>query len=596
MAISDAFAQTQWFRLLVGVLAQTGVRHVIVSPGSRSTPLVCAVERQAGLHVTSCIDERQAAFIALGLARVTGEPCALVCTSGTAPAHYYPAVIEAKHSAIPLIIISADRPAEFHGNGSSQTTDQARLFGQHVRGFFDLGTPEARPSALSGLVRKVAQGVGLSRGPHPGPVHFNAQAFKPLEPVLSSNADEVAHEARVDALRQQPSHHFHAGIATPSAATASMLTQRWADACRPVLLCGPSACYAPCSALSEFARRTHWPVLAEITHPLRQTRATQGVALIEDFELVARAAPQGLTPDLVVCVGAAPTSSAWLNWLAQCNASIDVLAPHELVDPLNRANNVAQCDAEAVFEAVNHRLPQVVSAERTAQWLVWGETWQNASTDAKRRVEAYLTNEPSPERPTGEASFTEAHVIADAAKAVRENDVVTLGNSLPIRVAETFFRPKVPYVCVSQRGVSGIDGLVAGAVGAYLGTGRRGWLILGDVSAVHDLSSLRLLRAHDANVVVLIVDNDGGRIFDSLPVAKHLTDLNAWTTPHHTAFDAVASALGVPAVQVTTREQLCQTLARVPEKGPLVVWARVAADGAQVAYRELTAPTTRVTA
>ncbi len=306
MTIRDAFAQTQWFHLLASGLARSGVRHVIVSPGSRSTPLVCAILEQPNLRVTLCIDERAAGFIALGLARSTGEPCAVVCTSGTAPAHYYPAVIEAAHSGVPLLVLSADRPLELQANGASQTTDQTRLFGTHVRGFFELGTPQARTAALQGLVRKVAQAVALARGPQPGPVHVNAQAFKPLEPVTSASAEEVNLEQQVAKLIADTSHQFHTGTLAPSLATATTLAERWIGAHKPVLFCGPAACHTEIAAAAAFAGHTGWPVLAEITHPLRQAADRFSFALIDAFELVVRDNPEHLQPDLVVSVGATP--------------------------------------------------------------------------------------------------------------------------------------------------------------------------------------------------------------------------------------------------------------------------------------------------
>lgn len=580
MAIRDAFAQTQWFRLLSASLARSGVRHVIVSPGSRSTPLVCAFERQPELRITLCIDERAAGFIALGLARATGEPSAVLCTSGTAPAHYFPAVMEAQHSGIPLLIVSADRPAELQANGAAQTTDQTRLFGAHVRGFFDLGTPQARNAALSGLTRKVAQAVAQSRGAHPGPVHINAPAFKPLEPVDSNGDEEKQLEQRVNALIQRSSHDFHAGWLTPSDATTRLLARRWAAARRPLLFCGPSACHDESSALASFASHSGWPVLAEITHPLRQSRKRDEVVLIDAFDLVVREPPDRLQPDLVVSVGATPTSGAWLNWLSQLDAAeLDVVAPSALIDPLNRATTVIQCHEQPLFAALGKELPNHVTESRAEEWAHWGSQWQAANDEAQRRVQSYLS--------LPDADFAEAHVLAEVSKHVRDGDFVMLGNSLPIRLAETFFSAEIDYSCLSQRGVSGIDGLIAGAIGANLGTGRRTWLLLGDVSAVHDLGSLRLLAQHAGNVVVVIIDNDGGRIFDSLPVKQVVPNTTAWTTPHATPFAALAKAFGLPTGAVSTRTELERTLLRLPHTGPFVLWARVAADGALRAYEAL---------
>ncbi len=239
-----------------------------------------------------------------------------------------------------------------------------------------------------------------------------------------------------------------------------------------------------------------------------------------------------------------------------------------------------QCDDEALFEAVNRSLPGLVSTERLRQWRAWGAQWQNANAAAKQRLALHLSA-------ANERELSEAVVMAEVSKYVLANELVMFGNSLPIRLAETFFAAKVPYRCISQRGVSGIDGLIAGAIGSNLGTGKRTWLLLGDVSAVHDLSSLRLLQELGSNVVVVIVDNDGGRIFDSLPVTKQVADARPWTTPHQTPFGAVATALGLPTVRATTRQELTAGLSNAPSFGPLVVWACVAPSGALLAYQDL---------
>jgi 2-succinyl-5-enolpyruvyl-6-hydroxy-3-cyclohexene-1-carboxylate synthase len=582
MPIRDAFAQTQWFRLLTAGLVQSGIRHVVVSPGSRSTPLVCALTQHPALRLTVSIDERSAGFIALGISRATSATCVVVCTSGTAPAHYLPAVMEAWHSAIPLLVISADRPSELQANGSAQTTDQGRLFGSHVRAFFELGTPEARIAALQGLARKIAQGAAITRGPHPGPVHFNAQAFKPLEPVAADNSEELTLEQSVEVMIGRQSREFFHGVSTPNDATIAALAQRWASARKPLIFCGPSSHRRANLGLTAFATATGWPILAEITHPVRQAPPVSPCVVIDAFDLVARARPEELAPDLVVSIGGTPTSSAWLNWLSQSAVTqVHVVGTNGLIDPLNRAAVMIECDEEAIFEAMREPLVAATGTTRRAEWMAWRDSWLTANVAAKRKVNLLLAS-------ANTTTFTEAHVVAEVAKHVRPTDVVMFGNSLPIRVAETFFQPEGAFTCISQRGVSGIDGLIAGAIGSSIGTSARTSLVLGDVSAVHDLGSLRLLSETQATVVVVIIDNAGGRIFDTLPIAKQTTDLSPWTTPHNTAFDDVARAFGLAAAQVASRVELKGTLSHLPIAQSIVIWARVAPSGAETTYRELT--------
>ncbi|MBZ0122181.1 MAG: 2-succinyl-5-enolpyruvyl-6-hydroxy-3-cyclohexene-1-carboxylate synthase, partial [Sandaracinaceae bacterium] len=193
---------TTWSRLVIGSLASAGVRDVVVSPGSRSTPFVLAAARHGGLRVHEVIDERAAGFFALGLARLGGPPPLLLCTSGTAPAHYYPAIVEASLAELPLVALTADRPPELADCGAPQTIDQTRLFGAHARLFADLGAPD--PEALEGLRRLISQAVLRSRYPIPGPVQLNARARKPLEPRSPASAGERALEERARAIAERP--------------------------------------------------------------------------------------------------------------------------------------------------------------------------------------------------------------------------------------------------------------------------------------------------------------------------------------------------------------------------------------------------------
>jgi 2-succinyl-5-enolpyruvyl-6-hydroxy-3-cyclohexene-1-carboxylate synthase len=174
---------TEWARLLMASLRAAGVRDVVLSPGSRSTPFTWAALQDAGLRCRTIIDERSAAFFAVGQARLTGLPTVLVCTSGSAAANYFPAVVEAAESATPLVLLTADRPFELQHAAAPQTIDQTRLFGDYARRFFELGMPDADPAMLEALQRMAAQAVLASRSPLPGPVHLNARARKPLEPA-----------------------------------------------------------------------------------------------------------------------------------------------------------------------------------------------------------------------------------------------------------------------------------------------------------------------------------------------------------------------------------------------------------------------------
>lgn len=571
MTLGPGHVQTQWMRLLVATLRDAGIEHFIISPGSRSTPIVAALQRES-FHLHLCVDERAAAFVALGVARALGRPAALVCTSGTAGAHYYPAVIEAAQSDLPVLILTADRPPELQENASAQTINQHHLFGGYARGFFDLGSPDARAAALRGLRRKLVQAVALTRGPRPGPVHLNVPAYKPLEPEEPTSDAERAHARATNELAQLPIAQVYPSSSTPTAETALEVAHAWAQAKRPLLFCGPYVGQAQFDAVAAFVRRTGWPVLAEITHPLRQLLA--GDALLCDaFDVIARARPASLTPDLVVSIGATATSSAWQEWLAK-NPSLTLHAvqPHAYADPYNRLERLVQCDPNTLFAALRDE----VSAADPA----WAVAWTRANGVARSLARSALLADAMPE-------FSEADVFAELGKTLQDQDALFLGNSLPIRVAETFLSSASRYRCVSQRGVNGIDGLIAGAVGTALASRGRTLLVLGDVSALHDLGSLQLLCGLKPSLLVCILDNRGGRIFDGLPVARVASNLDPWTTPHEHDLAAVARALRLPTWSVATRQELSDAIAQRPQHGPAVFVCNVDPTGAQRVYAQL---------
>ncbi|HRI55183.1 MAG TPA: 2-succinyl-5-enolpyruvyl-6-hydroxy-3-cyclohexene-1-carboxylic-acid synthase, partial [Pseudomonadota bacterium] len=238
--MSEANLLAEWARLLLGSLAAAGVREVVVSPGARSTPFVCAAHAEPQLRCWDVIDERAAAFFALGQARVTGRPSLLICTSGTAGAHYLPAVIEAGAAHLPLLVLTADRPFELQDCGAPQTIDQIKLLGGHARRFFELGMPDPSDLSLRALRRLAAQAVLTTTWPTPGAVHLNARARKPLEPQSVHTSDEVALRARVDELLQAPLLRAYPPRAVPAPAGVAAAAQLCRSARRGLIICGPA--------------------------------------------------------------------------------------------------------------------------------------------------------------------------------------------------------------------------------------------------------------------------------------------------------------------------------------------------------------------
>jgi 2-succinyl-5-enolpyruvyl-6-hydroxy-3-cyclohexene-1-carboxylate synthase len=570
----SAAVQTLWAELIAATLADAGVRTCVISPGSRSTPLVLALAADSRLELPTIIDERAAAFYALGIARATGEPAALVCTSGSAAAHYLPALVEAHASGIPLLAITADRPAELLQCGANQTIDQVGLFGSFVRGAFDLGAPVGSAIALRALRRKLVQAVTLARGPHAGPVHIEVPLRKPLEPAAPSTDDERVLAKLVAELRRTP-----VTVAVPRlvADTGALEALAAAIAAEPrgLIVAGALPAQFPRGALFALAAKTGYPLLAEAGSQLRFGPRPAQVAAIAHFDLIL-AAPSlagAQPPQLVLQLGAEPVGTGWAA--AQpllAGATRYVLAAQGWRDPDSSARSVIIGDLASSLAQVADRVPARASSDFAA-------TWRSADARAHEALARAIASHPRSEVAVMQA-------VLDAAPA---NTIVQIGNSLPIRVVDHVRGGGAPRTVITQRGASGIDGLIASAAGATR-SGAPVALVLGDVSFAHDLGGLLVARTAAAPLAIIVVDNDGGRIFSGLPVARANSagafEQHFLTAP---AIDpaAVAAALGVRAITAASPAAIADVLASaLATPGPTVIHAPVTATGAHDVRRD----------
>jgi 2-succinyl-5-enolpyruvyl-6-hydroxy-3-cyclohexene-1-carboxylate synthase len=569
-----------WAKLFLRAAACSGVTDLVLSPGSRSTPLAIAAAEEPRLRLHVIVDERSAAFFALGQARVTGRPSMLVCTSGTAGAHYYPALIEASQSFVPLLAVTADRPWELQDAAAPQTIDQAGLFGGFVRHHAELGLPDAAPSALRAVPRIAAQAVARALGPTPGPVHVNARFRKPLEPVVSSVRE--AWEPLWETLMARGAPAAHAPSCAPPADVIAELVERVAHAERGLLVCGPAplAQAEGRDAILALARRTGFPLLAEATSQLRFGGDRAGVATCSAFDAVLRvpALRAGQAPDLILELGAPPTSSGYAELLAQSpGAARFVIAPHGWNDPQGDAAALVHAEPGVLARALADALP-----DRAAT-----SAWAAALTSADARAQAVT------DRALAEAGFTEGAVARAMLAACPEGAILVIGNSTPVRDLDAYCPASGRDVRVlHQRGASGIDGLVSGAVGASTVSAQPVALLLGDVSLLHDLTALGLahLAGRDAPLVIVVVQNGGGRIFEQLPIARALgAELfeRTFATPQAVRFEHAAAAFGVPYARATSASGLAEALtAAWSRRGATLIEAVVPPhDGAKTMAR-----------
>jgi len=503
-------------RVLVDELCAAGVREAVLSPGSRSTPLVlaCAAEKRLQLRVV--LDERSAAFVALGGAKATGRPGVVISTSGTAGAHFFPAVLEAEAARVPLLALTADRPLELHGFGAPQTIDQQHLFGSHVRFFADLGVPEPLDARLRHLRAVAALACARALGPPRGPVHLNAPFREPFDdpgPTAPALPDHSA--PFIAAFRLQADD-----------AAVDQAAREISARLRGVIVCGPRDAEDDLpDAVRALSRSTGYPILAEAASQIR-FRVSEAVAHY-DAILKHRRSAEALRPEAVIRFGAGLTSKTLQQWL-DASGAYTVLVEDDpaLFDPAHSASLVLTGDAVATAFSL---------ADRVVRPAGSGLPFPEADQRARAALEAAFAREEEPSEPA---------VARELLAALPAGSQVFVSSSMPVRDVDAWAGRAAAVRVLANRGVNGIDGIVSSALGAALATGKRTAVLLGDLALLHDLGGLVAAARLRADLTLVVVDNDGGGIFSFLPVASQTSRFEElFGTPHGLELARVA-ALG----------------------------------------------------
>ena len=519
-----AAANTAAARALVEALASAGVRDACVTPGSRSTPLTIALAEQDAIRPWLHLDERSSAFFALGLARASGRPVALVCTSGTAAANFHPAVVEADLSRVPLIVCTADRPLRLRNVGAPQTIDQVGLYGVSVRHERDLpapGSPDAPPAVFAEAARHA---VETSLGPLPGPVHLNFPFEEPLIEAPGDHPDPASPSApgplpAVPALAPELD-------ALAEAAEALNASER------PLVVAGPESGGLPAQPIASLARALGSPLLAD---PLSGLRAGphDRAHVIDAYDAFLRdPRADALAPDCVLRFGAAATSKALNQFLARATDATHILCdlPGSFRDPNAVTTHRLVADAGSTADA----LRAAVSSERDGAWLAH---WRERDARARRALGGYARAAPEP---------FEGRAVVELQRALPAGATLFAGNSMPVRDVDAFLASDdKPLSVVSNRGANGIDGVVSSALGhAAAGVGPVA-LLIGDLSLFHDLNGLWAGVRHGLDLTVVAINNGGSAIFHYLPQAEHGHVFEEWFgTPSDVDFAAAARAYG----------------------------------------------------
>ncbi|MFA5258142.1 MAG: 2-succinyl-5-enolpyruvyl-6-hydroxy-3-cyclohexene-1-carboxylic-acid synthase [Opitutales bacterium] len=543
-----------WGHALAETLARLGVRHAVVSPGSRSTPIIWALTHCHGIETIPLLDERGAAFFALGLARQGGRPVVLACTSGSAAANYLPAVVEAHESGAPLLVLTADRPPELRRCAAGQAIDQTRMFGQYANEHFELPVPEPTMACLRQLRQTLSHAIRLTMLPARGPVHINCPLREPLAPepgktltldfdpyvLLKGVAPENFGYALPDFDGIAPAGPGHCGLIVAGTQMADD-----DEAAR--------------SSLWSLAVRSGYPVLCEALGPWRAGEVPKGLIRVSAYGEILKdaAAREALKPDFVLQVGPLPTSKALRQWLEALDTPTLICSTgHANLDPLHRRARQI-CFAPELLHLLP--LPAVKDGGYSALWA-------EAETQARAKLNAALD----------ETAMSEGGVARELFRHLRADCRLFVANSMSARHAEQYAEcGHEPFRVHFSRGANGIDGTLATALG--MAHGGRGVLLTGDLALLHDASSMMAARQLRGHLSIVMVDNGGGGIFRHMPVADIPDRVfeRYFLTPQNVDYVALCDAYGTDYQRIDSFVELRANLANMPADGVRLLHVKV---------------------
>ncbi|MEH1855389.1 MAG: 2-succinyl-5-enolpyruvyl-6-hydroxy-3-cyclohexene-1-carboxylic-acid synthase [Nostoc sp.] len=546
-----------WAYILTETLKRLGLTCAIICPGSRSTPLAIAFAQQVpDIEAISILDERSAAFFALGQAKTTGRPVVVVCTSGTAGANFYSAVIEAKESRVPLLVLTTDRPPELRDCHSGQTVDQLRLYGNYPNWQTELALPSADLGMLAYLRQTVIHSWERAQTPTKGPVHLNIPFRDPLAPVPDGT----------DLSYFQSQFHpedFFAGIANPCPMPNAQcpMPKEWKECDRGIIIAGvaqPSQPEEYCRAIARLSQTLKWPVLAEGLSPVRNY-AELNPYLISTYDLILRNQQlvKQLAPEMVIQVGEMPTSKELRTWIDATQSRRWVIDPSDQnLDPLHGRTTHLRISVEDIkIEEKN----KFISSD-------YGKQWCDAET--KVRLVVDQTMGKIDEMIESKAAWLISQILPPETP-------LFIANSMPVRDVEYFWKPNNLGVRSHfNRGANGIDGTLSTALG-IAHRQQSSVMLTGDLALLHDTNGFLIRNKFVGNLTIVLINNNGGGIFEMLPVAKFDPPFEEFFgTPQDIDFAQLCATYNVQHELITSWQQLQQRLNQLPTIGIRVLELR----------------------
>ena len=583
MPIDFRNTNTVWASVLAETLQRLGLTTAVICPGSRSAPLTIAFAQNNKIETIPILDERSASFFALGIAQKLGLPAALICTSGTAAANFYPAIIEARESRIPLLIFTADRPPELRDCHAGQAIDQVKIYGNYPNWQAELAIPSASIGMLDYLRQTIVYAIERSIFPTKGPVHLNIPFRDPLVPVR---------DLAVEALETQFNpEHFFAGLEPIFAGESSTspsppllrageesTMQQWHKCSKGIIIAGvsqPQIAEKYCSAIAQISKSLNWPVLAEGLSPVRNY-AQLNPHLISTYDLILRnrELADKLTPEIAIQIGDLPTSKELRNWLDKAQPKRYIIDPsHHNFDPLHGQTIHLRTSVEnlatiltlvpplnkgesTLVPPLNKGGLGVVLTSPSNEYL---QLWRNTEIQVRETIDQKISAINKIMEP--KVSWLLSQILPPATP-------IFIANSMPVRDVEFFWKPNnLEIKPFFNRGANGIDGTLSTALGVAH-RNQSSIMLTGDLALLHDTNGFLIKNKFVGHLTIILINNNGGGIFEMLPVAKFDPPFEEFfATPQHINFAQLCATYGVEHEVIEDWEQFKQKLISLPNSG-----------------------------
>lgn len=557
MPVNFSNVNILWTSLIVETFAQLDLEYVIISPGSRSTPLTFAFALHPSIKSIPILDERSASFFALGLAKRTNKPVVLVCTSGTAGANFYSAVIEAKYSHIPLIILTADRPFQLRNCHAGQTINQVNLYGNYPNYYTELSLPSTELEDLFYLRQNIIYGWEKAQFPHGGVVHFNLPFTEPLVPVKQLNFTQE----KQDFIQQQlfsnfpfplsPSHYINDQFGD--------YLQHWQTLRKGIIIAGvdsPSSPELYCGAIASLAQILGFPVLAEALSPARNYSDCNN-NLITTYDMILRQKEyrKKLIPEIVILIGEYPTSKELRNWLDKNKITTYIITEFDdNFDALHSNTKHLRISYQQLFN-----LPTKYAEKKKSQ-LKYLHQWQEIEQEILSKINREL--EVNIELFEGKISWLLSQKLPEKTK-------IFIANSMSVRYAEFFWQKNnQQFNIYFSRGANGIDGTLSTALGIAYQQQKPTILLTGDLALLHDTNGFLISNHFQGCLIIILINNNGGGIFEMLPISQYENVFEKYfATPQNIDFQQLTKTYNIEHQLINHWQKLTQLLVNLPPNG-----------------------------